>query len=129
MGYNARKVEDVLYLFSDPVDAILFATQCRANVEKWNEENLVHGGAQVSIKGFGVHTGEILFIDGTDVHWGDPVNTASKLGQDFASNAEIVISKPTYDSCSDDPRLHGLVFEQVEVSISGVKFTPYKVTS
>merc|ERR1740117_2867204 len=75
--HNAHKLEDVLYLFDDPVDAVLSATKCKDNVAKYREEleDAGQSGAQVGIKGFGVHKGEILLIEGTDVHWGDPVNT------------------------------------------------------
>ena len=43
---------------------------------------------------FGVHQGNMIFVPGTDVHWGDPVNTSSKLGQDIAKNGEILITTP-----------------------------------
>jgi len=127
-AHRACNVEDVLYFFDDPVDAILAATKCRAAVDAL-KERACKDDAQVFIKGFGVHTGELLVVEGTDVHWGDPVNTASKLGQDFASGAEIIISEATFDSCSGDPRLTELRFEKFEVEISGVKFEPYKVNS
>ena len=38
--------------------------------------------ADVKMQGWGVDVGDLLVIPGTDVHWGDAVNTASKLGQD-----------------------------------------------
>lgn len=41
--------------------------------------------------GYGLHHGQMLFIEGTDIHWGDPVNTSSKLGQDIATEGEILI--------------------------------------
>ena len=34
----------------------------------------------------------MIFVEGTDIHWGDPVNTASKLGQDLATNNDLLIS-------------------------------------
>lgn len=40
---------------------------------------------KVKVSGYGIHSGELLYIPDTDVHWGDPVNTASKLGQDTAT--------------------------------------------
>jgi len=33
-----------------------------------------------------MHSGLLLFVPGTDIHWGDPVNTSSKLGQDTAKD-------------------------------------------
>jgi len=47
----------------------------------------------------------MLFIEGTDIHWGDPVNTSSKLGQDIAESGEILIMPPVRDACQKDARL------------------------
>merc|ERR1712217_642644 len=96
---NATKVEDVLYLFDDPVNAILAAIECRDAVSRLNAR-CRRGSPKVSIKGFGIHLGDLLFINGTDVHWGDPVNSASKLGQDLAEDGDILVSLLTHQACS-----------------------------
>jgi len=36
--------------------------------------------------------GNLLYIPGTDIHWGDPVNTSSKLAEDTASNGEFFVT-------------------------------------
>jgi len=57
------------------------------------------------VTGYGLHHGQMLFIEGTDIHWGDPVNTSSKLGQDIAESGEILIMPPVRDACQKDARL------------------------
>ena len=37
-----------------------------------------------------------LVIPGTNVHWGDAVNTSSKLGEDIADNGDILISEEAW---------------------------------
>jgi len=41
-------------------------------------------------------TGSLLYVKGTDIHWGDPVNTSSKLGQDIAKNGEFFVTENVY---------------------------------
>jgi len=122
---NAHGLEDVLYTFEDPCDAVWAAISMRRCVDSVK----IDGGSRprVSIRGFGVHTGDILYLPGTDVHWGDPVNTSSKLGQDTAKNGELIISERVYEECKADERLQEMSFEQFEIMKSGVAFKCYKV--
>jgi class 3 adenylate cyclase len=126
--YNAVGAEDVLYIFDDPVSAVLTAVTCRKLL---NEENRKHEGngdkPMVTIKGFGVHIGSMLFVPGTDIHWGDPVNTSSKLGQDLAEGGEIIISNETYEKVKSDPRIGCLTLEPAELERSKVVFKCFKV--
>ena len=39
----------------------------------------------------------MIFVPGTDVHWGDPVNTASKLGQDLARGGQVLLSSTVHE--------------------------------
>ena len=64
------------------------------------------GTADVAfMSGMGIHVGEMLFIESTDVHWGDPVNTASKLGQDLAKDGEIIMSEKVHQMLSQSGEL------------------------
>ena len=80
-----------------------------ARLEQVSANQAANKGANAapgnSLSGFGIHLGKMLFLSGTDVHWGDPVNTASKLGQDLASEGEILLSRPAYDVVSRDPQV------------------------
>ena len=69
----------------------------------------------------------MIFIRGTDVHWGDPVNTSSKLGQDVAVNGEILITTPVYKSIERNPDFQGVQFIPRKFTKSGVEFTCYAV--
>lgn len=124
---RAEEVEDVMYLFQDPVDAIMAALQIRDLTTSISAQLRSDEKPTVVIKGYGIHLGEVLNISGTDVHWGDPINTASKLGQDLATDGEIIISDATYDVVQKDLRLKGVVFDNVELHKSKITFNCYKV--
>lgn len=53
---------------------------------------------KIHLTGYGMHTGEMLFIEGSDIHWGDPVNTSSKLGQDIAEDGDVLIMPIVYEA-------------------------------
>jgi len=125
--YGAEKVEDMLYLFSNPVDAILGVVACRSHMEQELQHAEAINKPAMVVKGYGVHMGGLLTVPGTDVHWGDPVNTASKLGQDLADNGEIIISKEVYEASAGDPKVKKLSFDYVELQRSKVNFGCYKV--
>jgi class 3 adenylate cyclase len=78
LSCNGIELEDVLWMFDDPVDALKAAIKTKMVMASFNYgKNLKD---RVPIKGYGVHKGDMFFVEGTDVHWGDPVNTSSKLG-------------------------------------------------
>jgi len=99
--FHGEEVEDVLYSFDDPVDAVLATIQIREKVELWQ---------------LGV------------VHWGDPINTASKLGQDLAEGGDIIVSDVIHDIVRADIRIKDVLFEPVELHKSKVTFNCYKVS-
>jgi hypothetical protein len=76
---NATKLEDVLWFFETPRAALEAALKITAKLKEYNKTHTALT-ERISITGFGIHKGEILYYAGTDVHWGDPVNTSSKLG-------------------------------------------------
>ena len=90
--FNAIPLEDVLYVFNSPSDALAAALAARQTIEAWNTNNRLFNRDELDVSGFGMHTGNIIFVEGTDIHWGDPVNTSSKLGQDTAKDGIILIS-------------------------------------
>merc|ERR1712151_988845 len=93
--HHAIELENEMYAFDDPVSAVTAALEIR---EQLNAHEHQLGSPFLLIKGYGIHTGDILIVPGTDVHWGDPVNTASKLGQDLATGGDILISDIVYDA-------------------------------
>jgi hypothetical protein len=77
---------------------------------------------------FGVHQGNMIFVPGTDVHWGDPVNTSSKLGQDVAKDGEILITTPVYKAIERQAALKQCEFAPRKFTKSRVEFTCFSVT-
>jgi len=120
---RGEEVEDVLWVFDSVADALRGALLCRRTVQA----NLTEPSAPKNqISGFGIHTGTMLFLKGTDVHWGDPVNTASKLGQDLATGGDILISADAYATINLD-EFRGTEFTKLSLTRSKVTFECYKV--
>ena len=69
----------------------------------------------------------MIFIRDTDVHWGDPVNTSSKLGQDIAVGGEILITTPVYKAVETKTEFRGTQFIPRKFIKSHVEFTCYAV--
>ena len=68
----------------------------------------------------------MLVVFGTNVHWGDPVNTASKLSEDLANDqGHICITREVRDAVRES--LDTLDFVRCTGSVSGVDFIYYKV--
>lgn len=123
--YGGHVVEDALFVFEHPADAVAAAVELKKRFAE-------HGN--VPYTGFGVHLGKLLFAEGTNVHWGDPVNTASKLGQDYCKNGEIIVSDQAWDKAKENAQgnvksiVDALTAQTVEgIKISGVEFTAYSV--
>jgi len=64
----------------------------------------------------GLDHGDILLLEGKDF-FGDPVNTASKLGEDLAREGETLISKPAFSTIHSKDEFSG---NEVSFSISGL---------
>jgi len=81
---GGKRLEDVLWCFSNPVDAVNAAVVARDVAAAWDDP--------VEVSGWGIHTGELLVIEGTGLHWGDSVAKATQLGQDQADMGEILVT-------------------------------------
>jgi len=121
--YHGEGLEDVLVTFDEPANALLAALACRRIATRGGPDS----GPSILVQGYGIHFGEILFVPGTDIHWGDPVNTASKLGQDIAEDGQIIISEVAQAAISGDVRLAPYEFVARECSLSGVLFNAFEV--
>ena len=67
----------------------------------------------------------MLFIEGTDIHWGDPVNTSSKLGQDIAKDGQVIIMPVIKEACENSVRFPDF---QNKVTFEESSFVKSKVT-
>ncbi len=71
----------------------------------------------------GIDYGKILLIGHEDC-FGDPVNRASKIGEDLAAAGEILITKEAMDLI---PARGGIQAHEMKVSISGVTIPAYRI--
>src|SRR6188474_3865819 len=71
----------------------------------------------------GIDFGEILIIGHEDC-FGDPVNRASKMGEDVAAAGEILVTKEAMEMIPADA---GIAAREINISISGVTIPAYVV--
>lgn len=69
----------------------------------------------------GIDYGKLLVIGNEDC-FGDPVNRASKMGEDVAAAGEILITK---DAMQMIPSEAGITAREINVSISGISIAAY----
>jgi class 3 adenylate cyclase len=123
--HNGIDLEDVLWVFPDPVNAVKAVLKMKTAIEQYNL-NVATEHDKITVCGYGIHSGEMIFIEDTDIHWGDPVNTSSKLGQDIAKNGELLVTSIVYEKLLADEELaKTLVFGERHLQRSGVEFLAY----
>ena len=126
LEYGGNELEDVLWIFEDSKKAVAATMKLKDAIAAYNSEKKKCD--QIVISGYGIHTGEMIFIEGTDIHWGDPVNTSSKLGQDLAKNGDFLVTSKVHDRIKEDPSAAGeYSFEPKTLRRSGVDFLCYSV--
>jgi len=71
----------------------------------------------------GIDYGEVLLIGGPD-YFGNPVNRASKIGEDVAGPGEILLTESALAQFPPEGQPPG---EQLELSLSGIRLTVLKL--
>ena len=71
----------------------------------------------------GIDYGKLLIIGNEDC-FGDPVNRASKMGEDVAAAGEILVTKEAMEMI---PASAGIASREINISISGVTIPAYVV--
>lgn len=84
--------------FADASDAIQAAFDINAELFRVNQENDLDEHIYLSI---GVDYGDLLLVGESDFY-GDPVNVASKLGEDLAIRGEMLVSERALDRSTFD---------------------------
>lgn len=123
---SGRGLEDLLWIFENVTDALLAALDVRQAIRTLATDPTPNT-PRFEVTGYGIHCGSLLLIEGTDVHWGDPVNTASKLGQDMATGGQILATQMVKDAALSDPRCEDLHFDERSMVMSGVEFVYFSV--
>ena len=73
--------------------------------------------------GIGIDYGKFLLIQQVDL-WGEPVNFASKLGEDIAKAGQILVTKRAMDMISKDA---GIKCKSLTVKSSGLKIKAVEI--
>ena len=71
----------------------------------------------------GIDFGDILLLNHPD-YYGDPVNCASKLGEDVAGPGEILVTDRAFQRISAEAGIHGT---PLTLSISGIRLETVKI--
>lgn len=105
--------------FENPDDAIQASFDVNAALFKLNDECSIAEQIYLSV---GIDYGRLLLIDGVDFY-GDPVNTASKLGEDLAIKAETLVTERaiTHSSFNVPPRAERMTARISEIEIQYVR--------
>jgi class 3 adenylate cyclase len=123
-----------LVTFESSEEALRCALAVRAEImlhnAKLRREN--RDSEVIPMGGTGLHVSELLLVPGTDIHWGDAVNTASKLsddaqedGSDLIATAEV--KAEIESSASGAALLRSVTFSGCSFTISKVQLTAYRV--
>ena len=130
--YNGEpdKVSEELWVFPRGVDAIQAAVHAKDAILEYNKTHDTLK-QRVSVTGFGIDTGEVLFIHETDIFFGDPVNTSSKLGQDLATDMQILITPKVHEQFTEvkhhDAFKQSVTFRETLLECSNVEFRCFEV--
>ena len=71
----------------------------------------------------GIDFGKFLFLEENNDFFGDPVNVASKLGEDIASTGEILITENAFNMIPD----FQYPTETMAYKISGIEINAFKI--
>lgn len=90
-------------LFERPDDA--FAASIAAHTALAAENAAAPPASRVFLS-VGIDHGELLLV-GAEDYFGDPVNTASKLGEDLAGKGETLVTRRALEGCAAGIQPHG----------------------
>jgi len=114
--------DDILATFPSPDNAILAAQEMQRETRRHNRT------APKPFKiglGIGIEYGKVLQVEAIDV-FGDPVNTASKLGEDLADGGSVLVGPEAAAAyCARHPD-ENRYFRERAARASGVDFAFYQ---
>lgn len=123
--HDGVALEEFLFLFQHAAQAFAAARELKERIDGANKVFRVT--ERLPLTGIAVHTGHLLIVPGTNVHWGDPVNTASKLAEDIASQGEFLITEPVYRDVRSETAAHHHQFNPQTFTTSRVELTCFEV--
>jgi adenylate cyclase len=114
------EADNCFAVFPDPLSAVNAAISMQ---HAFTAENILTSDDQDIHIAVGIDYGKLLIIGHEDC-FGDPVNRASKMGEDVAAAGEILITKEAFDMI---PVEAGINTREVTISISGINIPAYVV--
>lgn len=114
------EADNCFAVFPDALSAVNAAISMQ---HAFTAENILTSDDQDIHIAVGIDYGKLLIIGHEDC-FGDPVNRASKMGEDVAAAGEILITKEAFETI---PIEAGLRTREVSISISGISIPAYVV--
>lgn len=123
-SYGGRMIkyeaDNCFAVFPDPLSAVNAAI---AMQHAFAASNLLTSDDLDIYIACGIDYGKLLILEGEDC-FGDPVNLASKIGEDIAAAGEILITREAMEMI---PRDAGIRSREVNVLISGLMLPAYSI--
>jgi adenylate cyclase len=114
------EADNCFAVFPDPLSAVSAAISMQ---HAFTASNLLTADELDIHIACGIDYGKLLIIGHTDC-FGDPVNRASKMGEDVAAAGEILVTKDAMDMI---PAEAGIKAREMSISISGIDIPAYAV--
>ena len=114
------EADNCFAVFPDPLSAVSAAISMQ---HAFTASNLLTSDELDIHIACGIDYGKLLIIGHTDC-FGDPVNRASKMGEDVAAAGEILVTKDAMDMI---PAEAGIKAREINISISGIEIPAYAV--
>ena len=123
-SYGGRMIkyeaDNCFAVFPDPLSAVNAAI---AMQHAFTASNLLTSEDLDIYIACGIDYGKLLILEQEDC-FGDPVNRASKIGEDIAGAGEILITKEAMELI---PNHVGIHTQEIKVLISGIELPAYKI--
>jgi class 3 adenylate cyclase len=114
------EADNCFAVFPDPLSAVSAAIAMQHAFAASNLQTPEDQDIHISC---GIDFGKLLIIGREDC-FGDPVNRASKIGEDVAAAGEILVTKEAMDMIPAESGIHA---REINVSISGISIPAYMI--
>jgi adenylate cyclase len=114
------EADNCFAVFPDPLSAVNAAISMQ---HAFTAENILTADDFDIHIAVGIDYGKLLIIGHEDC-FGDPVNRASKMGEDLAAAGEILVTKEAMDMI---PAAAGIRTREMSISISGINIPAFAV--
>jgi len=114
------EADNCFAVFPDPLSAVNSAI---AMQHAFTASNLLTSDDLDIYIACGIDYGKLLILEQEDC-FGDPVNRASKIGEDIAAAGEILITKEAMEMI---PAHTGIRAREINILISGIELPAYKI--